>query len=438
VALNGAAAAAEFTPIKAAQFQTVEINGAEGSLTETNGGLRLINKTTNDSAAFFASRKFSGNGQVIARIHQEASSTATAGVLFRSNSNSDSPFAGMFLSGDKITFERQLSTNEPTTSTVATNENAQWLRVVREGTAFSGFYSDDGTNWIQISADTIEMPDEISAGFAVTGKGEVAFDEIRTASAHLARPLDNASFVVPTNILIEADVSAFRCEPKLVEFFSGAIKIGEATQSPFTLIWSNALAGYHSLTAKITDNTDADFFTEPANCEIGLPPAKVKFVGIDSVTRGNWIGKYGAEGFHIIQHATNYPAYAEVSSSGHKSALVLYDSNNPGALQFTNKADRIAAHWHSYSNMTVNVSILDGRSHQVAIYCQDWGHDNVRVQTIEVLDANSREVLDQRRVAEFTIGKYLVWNIQGAVKFRITTVISQAVISGIFFDPPAR
>ncbi|MEO5804137.1 MAG: Ig-like domain-containing protein [Verrucomicrobiota bacterium] len=432
-AWNVMAVSAEPGPAKFGEFKTTSINGAVGNLNRTNGTFRLSNSATNDSGIYFVFQPFSGNGQVTARVRRPVQSLTKSGILFRQTTNAISPSAGMFLTGSNTVFERLLNTNELPVLTVRTNESVEWLRIVREGTAFSGFLSKDGTNWIQISADTIEMPEKTFAGFAVFGKGETLFDEVRMLSAHLASPTNNSNFSLPTNIVIRADVVSLGNDPSRVDFFAGAETIGEAMHFPYAMVWSNALAGSHSLTAKITGDLGAAFFTEPMVCEPYLLAAKAKFLGVDPLTRGDWKGKYGAEGFQIVCHSTNYPSYAEVSATGYKNFLMGY-SSDPGALQLTNGTGRIISHQFTYTNMTINVSFLDGRAHQVALYCQDAG-SNVRVQTIEVLDGQSRIVLDARRMADFSAGKYLVWDIRGRVKFRTTRVAGgPSVVSGVFFD----
>jgi hypothetical protein len=53
---------------------------------------------------------------------------------------------------------------------------------------------------------------------------------------------------------------------------------------------------------------------------------------------------------------------------------------------------------------------------------------------VEVRDAATDALLDSRSVTSFTGGKYLVWNVCGHVKIKVTkTGSSNAVVSGLFF-----
>ena len=70
------------------------------------------------------------------------------------------------------------------------------------------------------------------------------------------------------------------------------------------------------------------------------------------------------------------------------------------------------------------------------MYGVDW-EPLGRSSTIDVLDAVSGRLLDTKSVAAFTTGEYLVWNLSGHVKLRVTNVLgANAVASGLFFDAP--
>ena len=101
------------------------------------------------------------------------------------------------------------------------------------------------------------------------------------------------------------------------------------------------------------------------------------------------------------------------------------------ALQKGAATDRIASTWFAPTSFNIDINLLDGNWHQVGVYCLDWGGNNVRVQTIEVLDGATGGLFDSRTVSSFSGGKYLVWNLKGHVKIRVTkTAGDNAVVSG--------
>ena len=151
------------------------------------------------------------------------------------------------------------------------------------------------------------------------------------------------------------------------------------------------------------------------------------------MNQGTWQGVYGLDGYNIINDTVSYPAYAQVNVVNQNPYTWVASTGDVRALQKALVAGRIAATWYAPSSFEIDVNISDGQTHQVALYCLDW--DTIsRGQTIEVLNAASNALLDTRSVSSFTNGQYLVWNISGHVKFRVTrTAGENAVISGLFF-----
>ena len=163
-----------------------------------------------------------------------------------------------------------------------------------------------------------------------------------------------------------------------------------------------------------------------------VPSALVAFVKTDAATLGTWKGTYGANGSAIAGDSTNYPSYAQVSFANQNTALWAASTADVRALQKFATAGRLAATWWSWTNFSMDVNFTDGNTHEVALYCLDWDY-NGRSEVIDVLDAASGNVLDSRGVSGFSNGQYLVWNISGHVKFRVTPLYGNAVVSGIFF-----
>src|SRR4029077_18978862 len=90
----------------------------------------------------------------------------------------------------------------------------------------------------------------------------------------------------------------------------------------------------------------------------------------------------------------------------------------------------------STNQFTIDASISDTATQQVALYFLDWD-STFRRQTIDVLDASGTALNTQSLTSSFNGGVYLVWNVSGHVQFRITWNTGvNAVISGLFFDTP--
>jgi RHS repeat-associated protein len=174
----------------------------------------------------------------------------------------------------------------------------------------------------------------------------------------------------------------------------------------------------------------------------GSPPqgtTSATFLKLDTTTQGNWKGKYGSEGYAVVNDSTNYPAYAQVSLTGHNVYTWAASTTDVRALQkaTVGSTDRIAATVYSSTEFTFDLNLTDGQAHQVAFYCLDWDYNDVRAQKVEIIDAASGAVLDSRNMSAYRNGQYAVWNLRGYVKIKFTYTGPaglNAVASGVFFD----
>src|SRR5262249_52440366 len=82
-------------------------------------------------------------------------------------------------------------------------------------------------------------------------------------SVAITNPVNYSTFAFPTNFLIAATAQDIDGLIAKVEFFAGGIKIGEATNKPYSLIWTNPPAGEYFLSARATDDLGAGS-TSPA------------------------------------------------------------------------------------------------------------------------------------------------------------------------------
>jgi serine/threonine-protein kinase len=185
------------------------------------------------------------------------------------------------------------------------------------------------------------------------------------------------------------------------------------------------------------------------------PPAvQASFVKMDTTTEGNWSGKYGGQAYILAHNNSDHPTFANIP--GYLivtiSSASIYPwadgTTDPRALQKPPGAagtGRIAACWYSGQTFTIDIGVTDGETHRLAMYLLDWdGYGGGRVERIVAVNATTGATLDSRTVGQakgdtnandqFRNGKYLVWLVRGHVRFTVTNLNSNAVVSGIFFD----
>jgi hypothetical protein len=85
--------------------------------------------------------------------------------------------------------------------------------------------------------------------------------------------------------------------------------------------------------------------------------------------------------------------------------------------------------------MTVDMHMDSGEPRQIALYFVDWD-DAGRRLAVEMFDLETKRLVAPVQVVrDYTSGKYLIFNYDVPVRFRINHVRGpNATLSGIFFD----
>lgn len=172
----------------------------------------------------------------------------------------------------------------------------------------------------------------------------------------------------------------------------------------------------------------------------GTPPA-ASFVQADTQTSGNWPGLYGTEGYSIIGGDTSLPSYASIEYSNAQfwewAAQGQADSRAPEANP--SSSQHVAAAEFSTTSFTLDLNLAGGTSHEVALYLLDNDKQN-RVETVQVANGDTGQVLDTRTISNFENGEYLLYNLYGHVKITFINAPGSldSVLSAILFGvvPP--
>jgi len=87
-------------------------------------------------------------------------------------------------------------------------------------------------------------------------------------TVNISSPVNNSSFFERTDITITSNASDVDGSVSKVEFFQGAIKLGEDLTSPFEYKWLAVPVGTYSLTVKATDNAGLTTVSSPVTITV--------------------------------------------------------------------------------------------------------------------------------------------------------------------------
>jgi hypothetical protein len=155
----------------------------------------------------FVSLAFGDTGGVTAEVTgiQNTDPWAKAGVMVRDSADPGAVFADMLAtSGQGVSFEwRSTAGTLPSSVTIPGVTAPVWVRLVRIGDAFSGYYRTAGSPWTQVgTTQTVAMSTPTLAGLVVTAHNNgllntVTFDHVAALEV-TRRPIDPRPVGLPT------------------------------------------------------------------------------------------------------------------------------------------------------------------------------------------------------------------------------------------------
>jgi regulation of enolase protein 1 (concanavalin A-like superfamily) len=161
----------------------IYLRGQAPAFVETSPGTVLMNGIGTDiwDAADqfrFVYKALKGNGSIVAKVESVAMSHewAKAGVMIREGISSGSTHAfcaATPTASHGVSFQRRIDTDAASNQStdVANTPLPQWVKVTRNGSAFTAQYSSDGKTWTDVTTTapvTINMANDVLVGLAVT------------------------------------------------------------------------------------------------------------------------------------------------------------------------------------------------------------------------------------------------------------------------------
>ncbi len=212
------------------------------------------------------------------------------------------------------------------------------------GTGAAAAYAPIGAQWDNLAIT--KATDFIAP--AASGSGANLRPLVRIES-----PADG-EIIVPTNspatFPITATASDLDGVVTKVEFYASTNKLGEVTNSPYTLVWSNLIAGSHQLTARATDTGSATTISAPVAVSLFVPftPERVALSIARSGTNAllTWPASATAASLQSVtnsagsnwRNATNNPAltnnqnFVTTPATGSQEFFRLGDAVDPATL----------------------------------------------------------------------------------------------------------
>lgn len=257
--------------------------------------------------------------------------------------------------------------------------------------------------------------------------------------AILAQPADAVAFAGQPVTLA---VTAVAVPAPLYLWRRGGVVLTAGTDAALTLAAvTMADAGDYDV---VVTNVAGRVTSAVARVEVTLPTTTVQFLLEDRTTRGNWKGVYGTQAYAVFGQATNFPAGTALTLGNAPYFPFATNTTDPRALEWAtsaNPSNRISACVYSASAMTFDLTLPVGPTNRIALYLMEPGGG--RTQQVELLQPDTGAVLDARIVPAVSNGVYVVWEVTGPVRARVSRVAgANAVVSGVFvgtamFQPPA-
>jgi RHS repeat-associated protein len=213
------------------------------------------------------------------------------------------------------------------------------------GTDTTSPYSFSWTSVVAGSYALTAKATDNNSGVTTSTTVNITVDAPPTVS--LTAPANNAVFLPGASITVSATAADTGGSVSKVEFFDGATLIGTDTTSPYSIAWTGAATGTHTITAKATDNqgvatssaavtirVDAPpgvSLTAPANNAVFVAPASITLSATASDTDGTVSKVEFLDGTTIVGTVTAAPysvTLANIALGTHSYTARATDNNN--------------------------------------------------------------------------------------------------------------
>jgi hypothetical protein len=147
------------------------------------------------------------------------------------------------------------------------------------------FYSVNRESWVR----TLVNDPAAGALKAFVGRSVV----INVPTVAVTQPAQGARYPSsPTNVVLRADASVLGSQIAKVEFFAGALKVGESTSAPYQFTWNGVQAGRYTVSATATDVRGLSKESSKVSFQVGTP-ISVNFQASSAEVPEGYLADYG-------------------------------------------------------------------------------------------------------------------------------------------------
>ena len=264
------------------------------------------------------------------------------------------------------------------------------------------------------------------------------FDSLEPLKVELKGPAEGSVIIIPQTIALEVVSKPENRIIETIEYLANGQPLTGISGAQSSVNWSGMLSGTNQLQARVVDSYGIEAFSPFLTVNLQLPEARAEYVLEDRDTQGAWIGTYGKEGWSIPLDSTELPPFADLTIQGGHEYTWGLPNEERRMLQQAHGDDRMLSCWVTFEFMDFNLQFRDGNTHQLAFYFVDANQSD-REERVEIWDATTKQLLDQRAVTDFVGGVYHVWNVRGNITVRVHTEnLVNAVVGGFFIGSSVK
>lgn len=168
----------------------------------------------------------------------------------------------------------------------------------------------------------------------------------------------------------------------------------------------------------------------------------IQYLGPDTATQGNWVGKYGSLGSIIAGVGDPVLGITFPKAGTLTTFAASGTTTDVRALQLPDGSARVAASWLASNEIDIDIpAASDGSLRVLTLYFNEWVPANRTDQIVQVVDGdsgtvmNTQELIDTGLGSQFNNGIYLRWVLEAHAIVKIIGKTGKPQVAGIFLDP---